>query len=321
MLAGLVAVMLSALVSFIPAHNRGIGLWIALGFLFVGVASALGVFVSRTVTSQVRVAIIGAARVGKSVYVTSLMDYLQTSGGGLGFAFAPTSETTQKVHAVLAGYRQRQWMGSSPSERMYFYDARVAPLRRSGVARLLSSTEYELRLADAAGAQLQEFVPGQSRWDMKTSYHDYAVASHALFLFIEMSALREASTQQSESPVADQINDLIFVLQDICEERELGPASQLESPVAVVITKCDLFASSDDIPDLAAQLSSESQELRRFLAFAEARCRWVKVFCVSSTGPLNEPGEPPTTIHPINVSAPLVWALSLIDRLGIQNTG
>jgi hypothetical protein len=293
---------------------------------------------SRVAYRKIRIALVGAPRVGKTVYLTVLFDLLQ-SDRSLPFGFAPDPETINRVLGTMDAFSEGRWIGRTPSDYLYLYSARLSLQRSKAVRGSERNREYRLEIADVAGEQVGEFVPGERQYSDKTSYYSYARGSDGLFLFIDYPAIDRESIPTEVQPLSRQINDLIFVIQSVADAAGIGPDRRLESPVAIIITKCDLALISrsaiDGHPhleqtdrDYLAWLTtaltdtdgtleetvglfpvSTRNDLSRLFSVATARCRWVALFAVSSVGPTPDPDRPPQHIQPVNVAAPLTWML------------
>lgn len=298
---------------------------------------------SRVSYRKIRISLVGAPRIGKTVYLTVLFDVLQ-SGRAAQFNFAPDPETINRVLGSMSAFAEGKWIARTPSDYLYLYSARIS-LHNSAKRRSERGKEYRLEIADVAGEQVGEFVPGERQYSEKTSYYSYTRGSDGLFLFIDYPAIdknvvepKKRPNVRPTQPLARQVNDLIFVIQSVADAAGLGPNKLLESPVAIIITKCDLaYTSSSDIAgrpgaytqmdylekvteqftntdgDLYATIEKfpvdARKELDRLIAVARARCRWVALFAVSSVGPSEGQALPPEHIRPINVAAPLAWML------------
>lgn len=296
----------------------------------------------RTAYRKVRIALAGIPQVGKTVYLNVLFDTLQTDPT-LPFGFAPSSETINRVLSVMTSLSAGKWITKTPSDYLYLYSARLSLQRATISGRPARGHEYQLEVADAAGEQIGEFVPGERSYTAKTSYYSYTLESDALFLFIDYPAIEPSAVTVTEpaGSLSYQVNDLIFVIQAVADAAKVGPSQLLDNPVAIIITKCDLdkrvrmaekplktvadiatelSGTMDDLPGVISEFTDPRSraELSRLIAVARARCKWVGLFTVSSVGPppgpSNRPDMPPDQIHPINVSAPLRWMLETQPR-------
>ena len=307
--------------------------WIAYAGLAVGlIGLGLAFFQlgGSAVPRRIRVALVGTPGAGKTVYLTALFDCLQTTPN-LPFGFAPTSETINRVLETLSGFAQGHWIASTPSDYLYLYTAQLSPKRRSFGLPGLGRVEYDVEFADVAGEQVAEFVPGEQKWLERTSYYRYALQSDALFLFVDYNAAINGKPTGNRS-LAEQVNDLIFVIQAVAEASGAGPAKPLEKPVVIIITKCDLAEQVTTVKDSLRALRDVTEDLtisanefqtvqtglqrefNRLVAVAEARCKNVAIFGVSAVGPIGGIDKPPSHIQPVNVTPPLFWMLTRAQR-------
>jgi hypothetical protein len=75
---------------------------------------------------------------------------------------------------------------------------------------------YQLEVADVAGEQLAEFVPGEKQYAAKGSYYQYVLDSDALFLFIDYPAV-DPHYGPPAAPLPRQVDNLIFVIQAMAD--------------------------------------------------------------------------------------------------------
>jgi hypothetical protein len=288
--------------------GAGVALLATLGTGLIGTRTA-----SRTQIRHVRIALVGAPGVGKTVYATSLFDRLQFLGDS-NLGFAPIIDTVGRVNETLGLIAEGKWPPSTASDYLYLYRAAVAENGRTTISRLAGRRRYEVEVADVAGEQLAEFVPGAPAWVDKTRFYRYAVSSDVLFLFLDFGTVEE-----NGKDLYRQVNELIFVVQATCEEAGVGPSDRLEKPVALIVSKSDRSRHFDGRRESFQRVRHEvmeamlGTELSRLVEMLRARCRWSAVFPVSATGEVLfvngvsvvEGGR----LRPVAVATPLFWAL------------
>jgi hypothetical protein len=305
-----------------------------IAFALIGTIPALAVLSrdrDRVAYLKVRIPLVGVPGVGKTVFLNVLFNELQRTSG-----FALDPETASRVLGTMNALSDGRWVTKTPDDFLYIYSARISS-SWAGRSRRRGPAEYRLEMADVAGEQIGEFVPGQRHYRERSAYYRYALDSDALFFFIDYPALELRAGEPAEQ-LTRQTNELIFVIQAVADYAKVGPSERLDRPLAIIITKCDLAAgipiadgrdpliaisfppgesyTEDRMESLLRHFDSSAarEEMRRLISIARARFNRVGVFGVSSVGRLDADGSLPERIAPVNVENPLNWVLSARPR-------
>lgn len=300
LLAALVSIvtMLFAVTDFIYIAKRWLVL--TLSVIFGVLISAFLSFFLRTLNKNpapLRVAVIGPPGSGKTVYLTVLFHELQVVDRGK-IVFQPYGrETIEKVTSNLNLLASQTWLPATTDKTVFPFRANVRFM--GGIL----PTRYTVEIGDYAGEHMEEFDSSSEQWLHRTDYFKYVAQSDVVFMVVDAGRIIT-----SETPDIDHAqNNLIAALQVLIEERGVPVGRPFSVPVALLVLKSDLLATSNKTDDDVIIM------LTRLIRICESRCRFFRVFFVSSVGELDEGGKPPRSIKPVNVVPPMLWALSKID--------
>ncbi len=300
------------------------------------------------------ISLVGDQSAGKSYYLSVLTKVLPaTLYREFGIVFQDSDPTG---NAPVNDMRKALFGAQSPAQaklaKTVFEGAMYERLPRQGrmvalprpFVYTLASEEKTLDQCalifyDNAG---EHFQPGVNIVEQPGAQH-VASAAGIMFLFDPFNSpefrrsIRDTKDPQLEKPVVDQQDIILSEMRARIQTiRNLRPGEAIQTPVAFVVGKCDVWLHLfDGTPqrdpvrdgkfDLAV-VGENSQRVRELLfricpavvANAEALSSNVRFFAVSSFGhtPIKiGPGEyvpDPSKLQPVFVEAPLLWILSQV---------
>jgi len=240
-----------------------------------------------------KVALLGAPQSGKTVFLTVLFRELQVFQRGP-IRFQPYGrETIETVSDNLSHLSAGYWLKPTSEDSVFFFRANAV------IGTGIFKRKYTVEIGDYAGERIGEFDTASERWLHRTEYFKYAVGCDIVFLAVDGGILVGDDGAEVERI---QLR-LIAALQVLIEEKGVPSDSQLRIPVGLLILKSDLIRR--------AELSDQDVLLRlnRLVDVCRQRCRHFQAFFVSAIGMSDNPLGPPSTLQPIDVVEPMVWAL------------
>ena len=303
---------LGMIVTFILLDLIGPGLFASAGQKLLYMVVALSLLTTvlvmqtyfRTLSAHPRalsIALVGPTGAGKTVYLTVLYSQLEAKNIK-GLSFAPYgSQTVERVGKHLTMMRTGQFPPATSREEHVRYEA-VASYGSGFRAR-----RYRIQILDYAGEHLNQFDASSDQWVHRSEFFEYVVKSDALLMMIDCERVLRLGIWQSEDPIPHLENQLVAMLHTFIEKRTDDPTDPFGVPVGLILSKSDLLSERDEKHALS--------QLSRLVSVCERRCRYFKVFFVSSIG---EPPEwdnrkdtlvPPAVLHPAGVTEPLLWIL------------
>ncbi len=281
----------------------------------IGIATPIVVLLVRSPYSFV-IALVGLRGTGKTIFLTSLFDYLMTSVVP-GFDFAPYGvETLDEVTRNLDQLTSGKWLPSTTSEDIYHFRAQAV----SGKGLL--TKRFKLEIGDYPGESSTELVKGDGKRLHKSDYFKDIVQSDAVFLAIGCDVLLEAS----EARLAREENALVAALNYLKEMKGVPVGRPMRTPLAIILTKADLLGDIEinqySVEEIAEYLFEE--KMPRLTDHANKICSSYSLFVVSAVGHLGSKGSPPPSLRGIGVEAPLQWVLARLSMgrgAVVRNTG
>jgi hypothetical protein len=257
----------------------------------------------------IKVALLGAPKAGKTVYLTMLFRQLP-SFGSTSISFQPygleTIETVSKNVQTLSG---GVWLKPTSEDSVFFFRANAV------VGKSLFRRRFTIEIGDYAGEKMEEFDTSSERWLHRTEYFKYAVGCDIVFLAIDGAILASGDAVQIENM---QLK-LIAALQVLIDERNVSPERKMRAPVGLLILKSDLLV--DKVPDNANiegyLVEGVTVRLGRLFDVCKQRCENFKLFAVASVGYVKIENElPPKDLEPVCVVTPMAWALRILPGSG-----
>jgi hypothetical protein len=237
------------------------------------------------------VAVLGFPHSGKTVFITTLFDQLQ-QGKSQKIHLTPYgSDTVEEVTSNLNSLGRGVWLPRTTPGNVFFFRA-VASLREPFSSRI------KLEIGDFAGEDIAELQPSSDRWLHKSDYFKYVIDADAIMLALDGESLKLSR----RDGVDELVNAFVAAIQIIADYQGAAGDKRLKTPVAALVMKADVL-------DEQSRFLIEDR-LQRLISVCKTRCRNFRLFFVSSTGPLDEDGSPPTTPQPEAVVEPLEWALT-----------
>ncbi len=239
---------------------------------------------------SLRIALVGAPQVGKTVYANVLYELLLDARAPSGLRFVPESSSAKSVVAAIRGLSRGKWPKATRSDGVYQYRGSIERVGPTLFSRLWNGRQqYRLEIGDAAGELWTELAESDVEDQiLDSNFFDYAVESDVLLLFV--SAERMTA---DPSRVRPDVDDMVGILRLLSATR--GSDRPLP-PVGIVISKSDLLDPQqrawimslveNDVPLPHGQREGRFEEalaqLERLLGVATRLSPRVELFVVSS---------------------------------------
>jgi GTPase SAR1 family protein len=278
------------------------------------IGSLIGVLVTSYLTlffrtinrhpTPLKIAIVGPPKAGKTVFLTVLFHELQILETQ-DISFQPYGlETIEAVSKNLGVLNVGQWLEPTSRESVFFFRANA----KVGITPFVR--KYTVEIGDYAGERVQEFDSSSEEWLHRTEYFKYVITSDVVFLAVDGEKLAEGNLIQLE----EMQQKLIAAIQVLIDEKGVPVDQKMKTPVGLVILKSDILDKQIPLVDFEVppevgyrHLTEES--LGDLIKLCRKRCRAFEIFFVSAVGSVELDGRPPVSLHPRNVTAPMIWAL------------
>jgi hypothetical protein len=206
--------------------------------LTAAVTGALVVMRSSSRPISLRIALVGAPQVGKTVYANVLYELLLDARGPRGLRFTPESSSARSVVSTMRGLSRGEWPKSTRTDGVYQYRGLIERGGTNALSRLTNGGHaYRLEIGDAAGELWVELAEdGEAQEEIiESNFFEYALESDVLFLFI-------SSEHMVRDPrrVRKDVDDIIGVLRLLSAA---GGASRPLTPIALLVSKSDLLSA------------------------------------------------------------------------------
>jgi len=251
-----------------------------------------------------KVALLGAPKAGKTVYLTMLFRQLAAYKAAE-VSFQPygleTIETVLKnVQTLSGGY----WLKPTSEDSVFFFRTNAVV----GKPKSFFKRYYTVEIGDYAGEKMAEFDSTSDRWLHRSEYFKYAIGCDALFLAVDGAILASKKNQDIE----EMQLKLIAALQVLIEEKHVRPDSKMRVPVGLLILKSDLLFDQSPVEGtISEQEKYIRNKLDRLITICQERCQHFKLFFVAAVGyKKSENNLPPSELEPQYVITPMAWALT-----------
>lgn len=309
----LIIILSMVLIFFIPSYEgrSTFIILMAIGSLFLAVLSIRSTLQKHP--SSILISLIGFKKSGKTVFLTMLFNQF-TSKKIDGILFSTYgSETAEEVRKNLNLLDSKKWLPHTPISFVFPFRA-IATLE-SGLNR----KNFKVEIDDYAG-EFSEELSDEGKVH-QSAYIDYVIKSDIIFIAIDGDTILKSIDSKDHSRTHYIENFYITALKLIREGKGVPLERKMQTPVALIITKCDLFYpffEKIDNSTLTGKSVSKwgpehkiflTQSIQRLTEFCESKCSNYEIFFVTAVGKLGEGSLPPTALNPENITPPLVWAL------------
>ena len=241
------------------------------------------------------VTVIGDSNVGKTVYLGMLLDMLSKRAEDFD-AIPKGAYSVNLQHTVITYLSARQFPPKTPMEVDQWLWAYYQVSRRKRRARI-----YDLVMPDMAGEAIAAEVASPKTFTVIRSLLE---KSAGVLLMVD-AALAAAGSPQPDFFALKLVSYLDGVLASKAQE-------QLDTPVAIVLSKADYCPECFDNPQLFAQTN-----LNRLWNICDSRFKSFEFFATSVVGSLGYGSDEydnvipyPLHIAPRGIMEPFEWVLS-----------
>lgn len=282
--------------------------WVLTLVLIVGlmIFASMWIRILNRHAFPLKVALLGAPKAGKTVYLTMLFRQLaayKTSE----VAFQPYGlETIETVLTNVQTLSGGFWLKPTSEDSVFFFRTNAV------VGKSYFKRHYTVEIGDYAGEKMAEFDSSSDRWLHRSEYFRYAIGCDVLFLAVDGAIL----ASKKNPDIEEMQLKLIAALQVLIEEKGVRPESKLRVPVGILILKSDLlFDQSPAVGTMTDHEKYVRNKLDRLITICQERCQHCKLFFVAAVGYKKaENNLPPTELEPEFVITPMAWALTQFRR-------
>jgi hypothetical protein len=247
-LVGLTAAIFTLLPSSLGAYAGGLGAGVV-SIASLAIATVAVTYSSATLRSsrqqpmQMRVALAGAPRAGKTVYANVLYELLLDGRGPSSVSFAAETKSAQSVLRAIKRLSIGEWPVSTTWEGIFRYRGLIIRQPREPFARmLLGKDTFDFELGDSAGevwAELAEEYRGEGPPSIiESTFFDYISESNVIFCFVDAGQMRD-SAEATHAAVEDLISALLLL------KATKGTSIRMSIPVALLVSKADLLSEDE----------------------------------------------------------------------------
>jgi len=263
--------------------------------------------------SSIFISLIGFTKSGKTVFLTMLFnEFIPKKIDGVQFS-TYGSETAEEVANNLNQLYSKHWLQPTGISSIFPFRAKAS--LESG----LNTKRFKIEIVDFAGEYSEEFI--EENWLHKSRYFNYVLKSDIVFIAIDgeiiFNSIKNGDFTQSHLIE----NSYLTALRLIIEGKGVPTNKKMRTPVALIITKCDLFYPYFEEMNSLAHLGSSVSNwddrhkkivlhpIQRLVDFCDNNLLISNIFFVTSVGKLDDPHSPPTNLKPENITQPIIWAL------------
>jgi hypothetical protein len=293
-----------------------------LGVILVAVMSVIIGILSFYLTFQkhpslLLISLIGFTRSGKTVYLTMLFnEFMPKKIDGVLFS-TYGSETAEEVGKNLNLLYAKKWL--LPTKVSSVFPFRAIASLESGLTR----KKFKIEIDDFAGEYSEEIK--DESWIHKSKYFDNVMKSDVIFFTIDGECILNSIKNQDTSQTHSLENSYITALKLIMEGKGVPLERKMKTPVALIVTKCDLFYSYfEKFDNMATSGKSVTtwdsghkhviqQSIQRLLDYCEGNLSNYQIFYTTSVGKLDDDNTPSSSLKPENITKPIIWALHNVD--------
>lgn len=245
------------------------------------------------------ITLLGVGRTGKTVYLGVLFDILRR-WQGRDLTFRPYGdETITMMTDIMNTLALRRWPSPTPQDKVFPFRAQV---RYSSGGR---TRHYKIFMPDYAGDETEQFQKGAEEPLLhKSPFFRQVVESDAVILVADGAILSGGN----KSRIKVHENNLMAAVSRLVDVKG-GRRGKIAAPVAIMITKADLYAPGHPLV---------LDRLKDLVALCEETCKNFAVFEVSSVGAVDGNGDPLAQLLPERVVDPVLWLLVRLSALPLS---
>lgn len=265
--------------------------------LFLTVLTAF-LFTQKTISDNpktIRISILGDIGVGKTTYLTVLMNELMQN-----FYVQTVDKSHQKDISTmlenLDSFKKRNFPSRSFAGEISFYRSFVQ-IDKNDFG--INTSKITLEIADISGEDMQQFNMLSKGWHIKTDFFTYTTESNVFLIALDCGR----KIEEQISLLKDAI-DMIFLKKGKLNNKKS------DEPICILFLKSDLINDDNEITEIVNQ----STVLLRTCNYHSEN---VKYFFVSSIGRVTKDVNGyklPDMTKPENVLEPFFWSLKIIQK-------
>lgn len=232
-----------------------IGTGLSVAFFAVGLI-LFYFYLSQIQHYELRIALTGKSRAGKTVLANILYDQLMNFQGA-SFGFTAESKSAIAVYQAIRGMANNEWPPST-------VEGSVVPYR--GTLDLGRRIRIDLEIGDSAGQHWMDLTNQDTR---SAAYLEYVISADALMHVISVEELASATGSSSILEDLDELHLAAQLMRSVKKTR--GDLAPLIIVISKVDLQCDMKTSADELLRIMTSEEFESSSIARCLRSTSAK--------------------------------------------------
>ena len=184
-------------------------------------------------SSDYYIAVLGYPKSGKSIFITSLINYLIHDNGSTGRTIKINDETTKKFKDNIKCLNSRIPFKQTNAESIFAYRVDISK------GKFLLKKNYKLQIGDFTGDNKAQFHNGYRQWFHKSPSFIWTLQADAFIFVVDLA---EVLAQYEDDYYCEKVSNAIYRAWKRIERSHLGGKDNLRNrPIVLLFTKADLL--------------------------------------------------------------------------------